>query len=179
MTRLMQASGGNQPPRFGAIQGDVLEQLLWQWLRHPHLARATLISFTVDPDLELTDRMGGRSAETVGLLNQVERVAVDAEITLVTSSPASWPPGPIARLRYARLQGLASAGARVMFHKTLHAKVFLFEIPGRTCWVVGSSNLSHGGLRVNEEVNLRGYHPLDFDAVSGAAQRLVAEAWPL
>jgi hypothetical protein len=60
----------------------------------------------------------------------------------------------------------------------LHAKVFLFEEEDRRCWVVGSSNLTAGGLGKYSEVSLRGYHPSDFLAVSGAVVRLISEARP-
>ena len=76
------------------------------------------------------------------------------------------------------LEQLRTAGVRVLVHNSLHAKVYLMEEANRCCWIVGSSNMTGGGLADNAEVSLRGFHPADYGAVHTAVTDFVRASAP-
>ena len=161
-------------PRIGSLDGPGVARVLWDWLQRPSLRRATLVSFAFDPEF----RWSYQEAPTQRLVQALERAAAQADITLVVATNVVQEASDAGSRRRQALTRLAMAGAKVLCHETLHAKVFLFEEADRWCWIVGSSNLTPGGLGKNSEVSLRGFHPSDFVAVDGAVLRLMSEAHP-
>jgi phosphatidylserine/phosphatidylglycerophosphate/cardiolipin synthase-like enzyme len=161
-------------PRFGALTGQSVSTLLFEWLSRPSLQEAVLVSFAFDPDFKWA--LGSAAAERLAVA--MERAANSADLTVIVASNVVEEPTDAGTRRRVVLSRLARAGATVLHHATLHAKVYLFEEEGRCCWVVGSSNMTGGGLSKNTEVNLRGFHEADFAAVRRAVQHLVAESQP-
>jgi len=158
-------------PRFACVDGPAVGMLLMEWLRHPDLRRATLISFAVNTSQPWAD---GADAIRATLAAASEQ----ADVTIVTSDAGLYDSDRRAEARRRGLEYLMRAGVRVLIHNQLHAKVFLLEQTDQACWVVGSSNLTLGGLSDNAEANLRGFHPGDFNAVRSQAETLVAAARP-
>jgi phosphatidylserine/phosphatidylglycerophosphate/cardiolipin synthase-like enzyme len=154
-------------PRFAPVSAEGLGRLLLAWLHRPQLTGVTLVAFAIEPNVSVPAK-----PQRFNILDGVERLLPDVSVTVVTASPDD-------PRRAERLRRLAAAGANVFIHPTLHAKVFLFEEDSRVCWVVGSSNLTAGGVARNEELNLRGFHREDFKQVAEAARELLQEAVPL
>ena len=160
-------------PRISAVPGPIVGRLLCHWLMRPRLVKATLISFAWDPDLTTSVALDQPSDM---LLSILERASQSADITIVLSSEAALSTGRRGERIRTWIERLDRSGIRVLKHDTLHAKVYVLEEDARGCWIVGSSNMSAGGLENNEEVNLRGYHPADLQEVRQAAAHLVAQA---
>jgi phosphatidylserine/phosphatidylglycerophosphate/cardiolipin synthase-like enzyme len=161
-------------PRFACLDATGVARVLWEWLQRPSLRRATLVSFAFDPEY----RWSNQDASTQRLVNALGRAAGQADVTLLVATTVAQEESDSGWRRRQALTQLAAAGATVLCHATLHAKVFLFEEDDRSCWVVGSSNLTPGGLGKNSEVSLRGFHPSDFGSVREAVVRLTSEAQP-
>ena len=72
---------------------------------------------------------------------------------------------------------------RIYSKEKLHAKAYLFENEKKTqqatgqkgSGIVGSSNLSIAGIRQSSELNLRSYHPADYDALKNWFEKLWVE----
>ena len=161
-------------PRATPVGGDLVERSMSAWLAHPRLKAATLISFSFDGNLDWSEPRGSDTR----LVESLERAAAWADITVVTSTEVALAFGRRGDRVRSVFRRLDNAGVRVLRHQTLHAKIYVFEEEQRHCWIVGSSNLSSGGLRDNEEVNLRGYHPEDFRGIRAFANAIAAEAQP-
>lgn len=161
-------------PRFTCLDAPGVSRLLYEWLLRPSLESATLVSFAFDPDY----RWIPRDAPTQRIVHALQRAAGLADVTVVVATKVIREPTDAGQRRRAAMVDLEKAGATVLLHETLHAKAYLFEEEGRCCWVVGSSNLTAGGLTNNSEVSLRGFHPADYRAVRGSVLRLVADAEP-
>lgn len=131
------------------------------------------MSFAFDADFRWTYS----NAPTLSLTRALQAAAMNADVTVVIADKPAREPNHEERRRSA-IFDLLRAGANVLTHETLHAKVFLFEEEGRCCWMVGSSNLTGGGLGANAEVNLRGYHEADYEAVRRSVQSLVGASRP-
>ncbi len=161
-------------PRASPLRGDDVERSLAAWLAHPRLEAAMLISFAFDGDLDWSIARGSETR----LVESLERAAASAEITLITSAEVALAHGRRGDRIRSVFRRLDSAGITVLRHRTLHAKIYIFQADERSCWIVGSTNLSSGGFRENEEVNLRGYHPEDFQGVQAFAKTIAAESEP-
>jgi hypothetical protein len=151
-----------------------VSRLIHEWLSRPTLQSATLVSFAFDPDF----KWAFREAMTDRLVTAMHRAASVAELTVVVATNVARESSEAGYRRRRALSQLSMAGATVLLHDTLHAKVYLFEEEGRCCWVVGSSNMTAGGLGKNSEVSLRGFHDSDFGAVHRSVQQLVGESMP-
>ena len=162
-------------PRLSPVSGPTLSKLIATWLSHPRLERATLISFAFD---ERADVPGLADDPPTTVLESLERAAISADVTLVISREAAFAGGRRGDALRATFRRLDTGGIRVLIHQTLHAKIYLFSEQARRCWVVGSTNLTVGGLRNNEEVNLRGFHPDDYAQVEHMATQIVDAAAP-
>lgn len=162
-------------PRFAAVDGPAINRTLGEFLLRPELRKLTLISFGFGGGLRLPaqPQLGGARVFLIErLLALLDRVRV----TIVTSPPSD----DSARFgAHAQLRRLAAAGAEVLLRDDLHAKVYLFEEPRRRCWVVGSSNLTGSGLGNPDEVNLKGFHPSDYELVETFADSIKDGARPL
>ena len=158
-------------PRFKVLEGPDLARLVFQWLDRPNLIEALLVSLTVDLQLAvaqatLTKRLASRGTAV--------------QITLVTSAlQYNSRRGSEADRRWDAMVGLASAGIKVFVCQTLHAKLLLFREVDRVCWVTGSSNLTRSGLMLNQETNIRGFHPSDFEIFRSFADQLIERSRPL
>ena len=153
-------------PVFFACDGEKLEQLLFSWLGRPDLDEAILVSFGFNPQYKGKDT-------TLG--HRLERLAESTDVTLVTTLSEETAGGPIRHFN--AFQRLISAGVRVLIHDKLHAKTFLFRRGDKVCWVVGSSNLTAGGLSRNTEANVAGYQIIDYQTVY--SQGIIGGAYQL
>jgi phosphatidylserine/phosphatidylglycerophosphate/cardiolipin synthase-like enzyme len=161
-------------PRFSCVDAHGVSRLIHEWLTRPTLRSATLVSFTFDPDF----KWAFRDAMTDRLVGAMHRAAGIAELTVVVATNVVRESSVAGQRRRRALSQLSIAGATVLLHDTLHAKVYLFEEEGRCCWVVGSSNMTTGGLGKNSEVSLRGFHDSDFGAVHKSVLQLIGDSQP-
>lgn len=155
-------------PTFFACGGAKIDQLLSKWLSKPDLDEAILISYAFNPEYKSKDASLGR---------QLERLAESTHVTLVTTIKTGV--GNDATGPQSAYRRLATAGVRVLSHDTLHAKTFLFRRGTQVFWVVGSSNLTKGGLASNEEVNVAGYRLSDYQTVHSQVVEIIDYAQPL
>lgn len=160
-------------PRLACLDGPGVSKVLLEWLTRPYLRMATLVSFTFDLDFQWQFS----HAPSLYLAKAIQSAAASADVTIVIANTPARDPVKEAR-RETVLNLLQRSGVTILTHDTLHAKAFLFEEEGRMCWVVGSSNLTGGGLRTNSEANLRGHHESDYASVRSAVNALVAAARP-
>lgn len=160
-------------PRLGCLDAVGVSRILFEWLLRPTLQSATLVSFAFDADF----RWAFSDKPAVFLARALQAAASNTDLTLVIADQPHRNPAKEARRRLV-LGYLQQAGATILTHDTLHAKAFLFEEEGRCCWIVGSSNLTAGGLQKNAEVSLRGYHEDDYAAVRRNVQLLITASRP-
>ena len=164
---MVEASSG-YVPSFFACDGAKLEQLLFKWMGKVDLEEAIFVSFGFNPQYKSKDA-------TLG--NRLERLAESTEVTLVTTLTQETLGGQFRHFN--AFQRLISAGVRVLVHDKLHAKAFLFKRGNKVCWVVGSSNLTAGGLSFNTELNVAGYKVDDYQMVYSQVQGIIDGALPL
>ena len=162
-------------PRALPVGGTDSGSLIARWLGHPRLERAILISFAFDERLGV-DEIDGSGG--ISLIERLETAAVAADVTLVLSREAAYATGRRGEGIRGSFQRLDVAGIQVLLHPTLHAKIYLFAERSRVCWIVGSTNLTAGGFGNNAEVNLRGFHPVDYAQVERMAATIISEATP-
>ena len=155
-------------PTFAVCDAPKLQKVLFNWLGKPDLDEAILISFGFNPNY---------TGKDVTLGHRLERLAESTNVTLVTTLSEETPGRP--NRNFNAFQRLNSAGVRIMIHDTLHAKIFLFRRGNKVCWVVGSSNLTAGGLSLNTEVNIAGYQMTDYETVYSEVQQIIGDARPL
>lgn len=160
-------------PRLACLDGPSAGRVLYDWLRRPSLQSATLVSFAFDADF----RWIYSDAPTLLLTRALQAAAANADVTILIADKEAREATQERRRRVA-IADLLRSGVTVLTHDTLHAKAFLFEEEGRCCWIVGSSNLTSGGLGTNAEVNLRGFHPTDYQAVRRSVQNLLGASHP-
>jgi len=162
-------------PRSSPVSGPAAAALVFEWLGRPFLREATLVSFAFDPYVAWSEPRGTSQR----LINMLVRASSTADITVVVSSTAVDPQSGRGSRGRRELLGLCAAGAAVFSHELLHAKIYLFAEEGRCCWIVGSSNLTGGGLGKNTEVNLRGFHAEDYAVVRASVVALVSASEPV
>jgi len=155
-------------PTFFACDGEKLDQLLVRWLGKRDLEEAILVSFGFNPQYKSKDA-------TLG--HRLERLADMTEVVLVTTLRQETSDGPVRH--FAAFQRMISAGVKILIHDNLHAKTFLFRRGDKVCWVVGSSNLTAGGLSKNTELNVAGYVVADYQAVYSQVKGIIEAARPL
>jgi len=156
---------------FSAIREDKLARLLSRWLGIPGLEEVVLVSFAFNPRLKNGDGP---------LARKLELLASSTTVTLITALPQGTEAQNVhARNQRSVFRGLVVAGVRVLIHDTLHAKVYLFRRGDKVCWVVGSSNLTHGGLSGNTEINVAGYRIADYREVLSQVEEIIDGAYPV
>ena len=155
-------------PTFFACGGGKIDQLLSKWLNKPDLEEAILVSYAFNPQYKSKDASLGQ---------QLERLAESTDVTLVTTIHTGLASSSTGY--HSIYRRLATAGVRVLHHETLHAKTFLFRRGTQVFWVVGSSNLTKGGLVLNEEVNVAGYRLSDYQTVYSQVEEIIEYARPL
>ena len=112
------------------------------------------------------------------MAKKLELLGSRTDITLVTVMPQSSRNQQIQTTHQRQALGkLVSAGVKVLIHDRLHAKVYLFKRGDRVCWIVGSSNLTLGGLSENTEVNVAGYRYEDYLQVATEVNKIKGEAY--
>lgn len=156
-------------PHLAAIDGKKLRESLFSQLQYPYLERGLILAYRYN-DFDLGGRRRpGTSTSLVRLL--VKALTNGVAITLMTRDPYSDDSDPMTlpslREWHDGLRHLDQAGATVMLHPALHAKVYLFRSQGdRFFFAVGSSNLTYQGMGgAWAECNIRGSHPVDFEEV--------------
>lgn len=161
--------------RFSAPGGDTVGQTIGSFLVSPYLRTVVLVTYSYSHGLTipLPDRQGEAESRFFDLLMIA---ATNARITFLTATPK----GPDVAREQRFLERLARSGITVLTRPDLHAKVYLFEEEtGRQCWITGSSNLSSSGLTSVAEVNLIGYHPVDFANIRLLTNELIDHAIPV
>lgn len=156
-------------PVFYVIREDKLHNLLSKWLSTPELDEVVLVSFSFDPRYHRSDAT---------LARKLELLASYTDVTLITALPEGSERERIRAAKHRQLfRNLVISGVRVLIHDALHAKVYLFKRGARVCWVVGSSNLTYGGLSENTEVNVTGYRQVEFLQVASQVDKIKNEAY--
>ena len=169
MTASRDDIGPMPPPVFHVLRENKLSNLLSRWLNAPELDEVVLVSFSFDPGYQSGDAT---------LARKLELLCPETDVTLITVLPESvgnqrrraGNPGQI-------LTRMVDSGVRVLIHDKLHAKVYLFKRGDRVCWVVGSSNLTFGGLSKNTEVNVTGYRQVEYLQVVAEVNKIKDEAY--
>lgn len=154
----------NLPSRFKAISGLELEKILAHWICRPEVDKISVLTMSIDPRHKLAG---------LPLYEILESRAADTDITVVTAGIENNNARNI-------MASMSNAGVKVMLNQNVHAKIYMLGESaegGRKCWVVGSSNLTHHGLNINEEVNLQGHHEEDYSTVDNMVDNLISNAW--
>ena len=162
-------------PRATAIDGPTLAKLLLDWIQRPTLKVATLVTFAFDPRF----RWWAEPSSEGRVIGALERAASACRVRIVTDLWQITGTESIQQEKRRSLERLQRAGAEVLVHHAVHAKVYLLEDETRVCWVVGSSNLTAGGLRENCEINMRGFHPDDYRQVRHTVESIVSSSRPI
>ena len=156
-------------PVFHVLRENRLENLLNKWLRRSDLDEVVLVSFGFNPRYQSGDAT---------LAKKLELLGSRTDVTLVTVMPESSKNQRFQTTHQRQALGkLVSAGVKVLIHDRLHAKAYLFKRGDRVCWIVGSSNLTFGGLSENTEVNVAGYRYEEYLQVATEVNKIKGEAY--
>lgn len=172
----MSSASRSDPPHIAAVDGTRLRQDLLGQLHQPYLERCLILAFRYN-DFDLRSGRQGHTAGPAHLVRVLERIALNnVDVTVVTRDPTREPDmAHHFEGWYAGLRRLHYAGVKIRLHPTLHAKVYLLESSGDlSFFAVGSSNLTYQGMGMRwAELNVRGYHPGEFELVRRKALELV------
>ena len=163
------ANGPARLPVFHVLRENRLEVLLNKWLRRSDLDEVVLVSFGFNPRYQSGDST---------LARKLELLAPRTDVTLITVIPRSSNNVRVEAAHQSQsLAKLVNAGVNVLIHDRLHAKVYLFKRGDRVCWIVGSSNLTFGGLSKNTEVNIVGYRHNEYLQVVTEVNKIKDKAY--
>lgn len=162
-------------PRVEPLDADGVSGVLHEWLLRPELKEAILVTFAFDPEAEWRDPRLPATTLAPTILEAASR----ATVTLLLAATVAYDSTTRGERNRASLECLAKAGVRVRVHNSLHAKAYLLQEQERLMWIVGSSNLTSGGLERNAEISLRGYHQAEYGVVRRQVMELIDASAPL
>jgi hypothetical protein len=156
-------------PCFSAARETKYGMRLYESIRDPNLVSATLVSFSFSGEVFVGEEKN--SNMNVRMFDLLSEAAQTADITLVIGQPIR----PHTKI-HTNLSRLSLSGVKVMLGFDLHAKVALFDFGDRKAWMVGSSNVTRGGVRDNAEINLVGYRAPEYEMVASSVDEIVTNA---